>query len=91
MSLFDKATHIHPPIKVWGYTGGTAGDHTVTGITTDDKLLAVVGFVLSGALVKTWYNSLAGYSILADGAINNTGGTNNTAAIMFCMYSDWNA
>ena len=91
MSLFYRATHIHAPIKVWGYKGGTAGDHTVTGITTDDKLLGVVGFLLSGALVKTITNSLAGYSIKSTNTINNTGGTNNTQAMMFCFYSDWDA
>ena len=95
-SNFDKATHIHAPIKVWAFKGGSAGDHTVTGIATADKILGVCGCVftaaqLSTAVPSTLHNLTSEFSILADDAINNTGGTGSTNALMFCFYSDWDA
>lgn len=95
---FDKYTHIAIPLKVFCFKGGAAGDHTVTGITTDDKLVAVCGTKLTADELSTCLPASGGqlnlsseFSITGDDTINNTGGTGSADALMFAFYMDWDA
>ena len=59
--------------------GGTAGDHTVTGIKTTDKLLAVQAIAFSGGTYPSAVTGLLDeFTISADDTINNDDGTNTT-------------
>jgi len=95
---FDKYTHIAAPLKVFCFKGGAAGDHTVTGITTSDKLVGVCGTKLTADALSTCLPASGGqlnltseFSIASSNTINNTGGTGSTNALMFAFYMDWDA
>ena len=92
---FDDYTHIAPPIKTFLVAGGTAGDHTITGITTADKLLSVNSIHGSAESVSiiifTLANLFAEFSIDSDDTINNTSGTNTTNALLIVTYADYDA
>ena len=71
-------------LKVVAVSGGSAGDVTVSGISTDDALVAVIDVDVdtsSGGLADL----TSEFSISADDTINNGGGTatNNLIVIYF--------
>ena len=77
-------------------SGGSAGDHTVSGISTDDQLIGVVkidGTADTGTGDMTWACSdlASEFSITADDTINNTGGTDTTGAVLLVTYLDYDA
>ena len=74
--------------------GGAAGNHTVTGISTGDALVAVLklDFTLTDGTPNTraWtVSDLTGeFSISAADTINNAGGTDTTGAALLVLYED---
>lgn len=62
--------------------GGAAGDHTVTGIKTTDKLLAVQAITFAAGVPSAVDGLLSEFTISADDTINNTGGTATTNKLL---------
>lgn len=73
-------THTRRAQDVATIAGGAAGDHTVTGITVYDRLLAVVDVSAAGA------NLVGEFSITAADTINNDGGTDTTGAVLLIIW-----
>lgn len=74
-------------VKVAVIDGGAAGDHTVTGITTDDGLVSVLHLPNAGAVDDT--ADLTGeFTISAADTINNTDGTATTDGKLIVIYED---
>lgn len=91
---FEDYTHLLPPLKMMGVTGGSAGDHTLTGVATVDKLLSVFSLDLTGADLSVVNFSAvtdltSEFSITAANTINNTGGTDTTGALLFVLWADY--
>jgi hypothetical protein len=84
-------------IKFATIAEGAAGNHTVTGISPEDTLLAVVGFtaVLSegtpNTVAFTARNLTSEFSISAANTINNGGGTALTDGCALVVYLDKDA
>ena len=66
--------------------GGSAGNFTVTGITTSDVLLAVLYYPISGGNVTSVTNLTSEFTISAADTINNTGGTATTGGRLEVRY-----
>ena len=81
-------------VKTTVIAGGAAGDHTVTGIATDDALRAVLelDFTLAEGApnTRTWAvaDLTSEFSIGAADTINNTGGTDTSGAVLVVVYED---
>lgn len=74
--------------KRW-IAGGAAGNLTVTGIKTTDKLLYVGGFTLAEGVPNTFTalgDLTSQFSITAADTINNTGGTSSAAGVLLVEY-----
>lgn len=86
-----KAKFAGGVFKMTVIDGGSAGDHTVTGIATGDTLVSVLELALTEGTpnTRTWVASdlTSEFSISAD-TINNTGGTDTTGAILLVAYED---
>lgn len=70
--------------------GGSAGNHTVTGITTADRL-AFVGHFETAASIATLANLTAEFTITATNTINNTSGTDTTNDQLMVIWEDADA
>lgn len=66
--------------------GGSAGNLTVTGITTSDVLTAVLYYPVSGGNVTGVTNLTSEFTITAADTINNTGGTATTGGRVEVRY-----
>ncbi len=92
---FDDYTHIVPPIKTFLVGGGTAGNHTVTGITTADKILGVSSMHIDATSLSTVAFTVADltseFTVGAANTINNTSGTDTTDALLLVTYADYDA
>lgn len=79
-------------VKMSLAAGGTAGNFTVTGITTSDSIRSVwsARYLTTGAI-----NSVADltseFSVTAANTINNTGGTNTTYRLLYVLWFDADA
>jgi D-arabinose 5-phosphate isomerase GutQ len=60
-------------------SGGSAGDHTVTGIRTDDTILMAVYFAGAGSDVTDVAEIASEFTITAADTVNNDGGTDTTS------------
>ena len=69
-------------------SGGAAGNHTVTGIKTDDELFLVLYLAGAGTDVTDVSDLTGEFSISADNTINNTGGTATTGGKLLVLYYD---
>ena len=84
-------------LKISPLTEGVAGNFTVTGIATDDTLLAVVGWgvVLSAGtpntIAITKFDLSSEFTISAANTINNTGGTTLADKFMMAIWLDKDA
>lgn len=72
-----------PGLKITPIAGGSAGNHTVTGIKVTDKLISVLHWTPT-TLVPTDLTSE--FSITAANTINNTGGTDTSADYLVVYY-----
>jgi hypothetical protein len=64
--------------KITPVIGGSAGDHTLTGITTDDRILAVYDIAFGSGVPTAVADLTSEFSISGANTINNTGGTAST-------------
>lgn len=82
------STVIVPTLVQFIVAGGSAGDFTITGIKTIDKLLSVNGFTLTEGSPNTLapLNLTDEFSITAADTINNTGGTDSSAGVLIVTY-----
>lgn len=83
----DQVSHFgNLNIKFHMVGGQAAGDWTISGISTDDTLLAVVGFH------KTSYSALAdqvsGFSITAANTVNNAGQSSLASYVVLFVWLD---
>ncbi len=84
-------------IKMTALAEGAAGNFTVTGIKTEDTLLAVVGCKLAlsegtpNTVAITAANLTSEFTITADNTINNSGGTSLADTAAFCLWLDKDA
>jgi beta-galactosidase GanA len=76
-------SHIVPNLVIAPIAGGSAGDHTVTGIKVTDKLLAVMHWTPT-TLVPA--NLLSEFTISAADTINNDGGTDTSSDFLVVFY-----
>ena len=74
-------------LKVTLVTGGSAGNHTVTGITTSDEI-SWVGHLSTAAAIATLADLTSEFSITATNTINNTGGTDTTSDQLMVIWLD---
>lgn len=91
-------TGIIPRVRFTFLDGDSAGDVTLTGITTDDRLLSVqvIDLALTEAAPNTtdsWSPSdlTSEFSITAADTINNADGTDTTGDLLFVVWydADW--
>jgi hypothetical protein len=68
--------------------GGTAGDHTVTGIATGDHLISVVHLDMTG---NAETDLTSEFSITAADTINNAAGTDTSSDTLLVLYFDQSA
>lgn len=74
-------------LKIALVAGGTAGNHTVTGIATGDELVSVL-HASTAASIATVADLTSEFSISAANTINNTGGTDTTNDQLWVFYID---
>ena len=74
-------------LKVTLVAGGSAGDHTVTGITTADEI-SFVGHFSTAAAIATLADLTSEFSITAADTINNVGGTDTSSDQLMVMWLD---
>lgn len=80
------------PIGIRLVPGGSAGDISVSGITTKDNLMAVEQMSVSvdtgsGDIDNVSTSDLLSeFSIASDGTINNGGGTDTSNTVLFVMW-----
>lgn len=76
-------------LKMTIISGGSAGDHTVTGIDTEDHLIAVLHLVGDGTQLTGANNDLTSeFSISAANTINNASGTDTSNGVLIVSYFD---
>lgn len=78
-------------IKQTVIDGGAAGNHTLTGIATEDHLISVVHIEGSGTALTGAADLTAEFSITAADTINNTGGTSSADGVLVVLYFDFSA
>lgn len=66
--------------------GGAAGNHTVTGILTTDRLVSVLRADVSAGNVVNLIDITSEFTISAADTINNTGGTDTTGDRLVVIY-----
>jgi hypothetical protein len=66
--------------------GGSAGNITVTGILTTDRLIAVLYYPISTGTVTSVSDLTSEFTISAADTINNTGGTATTGGKLLVIY-----
>ena len=84
--LLGFLDHSGERTKVAVLTGSTAGDYTVTGIATNDRLIAVHAHSTTAHGPITDHTSE--FTITAANTINNTGGTDLTDNNVIVYYGD---
>lgn len=81
-------SHLAPNLGLTIVAGAAAGDVTVTGIKTRDKLISVLHVDFTDAS-ETGQDLTSEFSITADDTINNGGGTATTGGFLIVAY--WKA
>lgn len=74
--------------KIAVIAGGSAGNFTLTGITTSDALSGVVLLAGAGTDVTDISNLTSEFTITATNTINNTGGTASTGGKLLVFWQD---
>lgn len=82
-----SVTYTHPNIRQVAISGGAAGNHTLTGITTKDVILGVSHITGDGTQLTGGEDLTAEFSITADDTINNTGGTSSANGVLIVLYA----
>lgn len=88
-------TGVHPAFASANIAGGAAGNHTVTGISGQRSLLALVIAIDhdpagGGAGISTLAVTVitSEFTVSADNQINNTGGTDTTGMTLVILWTD---
>lgn len=84
MNLLETSTS-RP--KVTLVAGGSAGDHTVTGIATTDTIIWV-GHLSTAAAIATLADLTGEFTITAADTINNAAGTDTTSDQLMVIWDD---
>lgn len=71
--------HSDLAIHLFSLAGGSAGNHTVTGIKVGDKIRTVMEVTNHADLTDE-------FTVTADNTINNTGGTDTTGDDLHVLY-----
>ncbi len=79
-------THTNLALRVTVVDGGAAGDHTVTGIKTNDVLKSVVHLEGDGTQLTGAADLTDEFSITDDDTINNDGGTSSANGVLLVVY-----
>lgn len=78
--------------SVTAIAGGSAGNHTVTGITTSDALISVVRLNRDATAANIDLSTITSeFTITAANTINNAGGTDTTGDTLLITYADASA
>lgn len=87
---FEDYTHNLPPLRITPVKGGSAGNHTVTGIATADAILSVskIDFDTDGD-IATVSDLTSEFSIGAANTISNGSGTDSTDALLLVLWADY--
>lgn len=88
---FRGATQVIPAVRTAYVAGGSAGNHTLSGITLKDSLLSVHHISLTEGAPNTFSaveDLTSEFSITAADTINNTGGTDTTGGLLAVSYYD---
>jgi tripartite-type tricarboxylate transporter receptor subunit TctC len=75
-----------PNVATAVVNGGAAGNLTVTGITTSDRLIGVYKIPGAGSTVTDFLNLTSEFTITAADTINNTGGTTTASSKVLVLY-----
>ena len=75
-------SHILTSLRFEKIVGGVAGNHTVTGLKANDRLLSVLQFEKTAANITDLVDLTAEFSITADDTINNTTTDTSTDALL---------
>jgi len=91
---FEDYTHILPPLRITPVKGGSAGDFTVAGIATVDKILGIsqIEFETTASAnveISTVADLTTEFTISGAATINNTSGTDTTGALLLVMWADY--
>ncbi len=81
-----KAVVAVPALKQPEIDGGSAGDHTVTGILQTDELVSVLQVDIDTGNVVDVVDLTSEFTISAANTINNTGGTDTTGDTLIVTY-----
>lgn len=80
-------SHTDVALRQTVIAGGSTGNHTVSGITTNDVLKAVNHLVGDGTQLTGAVNDLTDeFSIDSDDTIDNTGGTDTTNGVLIVTW-----
>lgn len=74
-------------LKIALIAGGSAGDHTVTGIATTDRIVSVL-HASTAAAIATLADLTSEFSISAANTINNALGTDTSSDQLWVIYED---
>lgn len=74
-------------LKISLLAGGVAGNHTLTGITTDDELLAVLHFTAATTIADL----TSEFTIDSANTIDNTSGTDTSSDQLLVFWYDVDA
>lgn len=75
-------------VKVFLAAGAAAGNVTVTGIATGDKLVSVLRMIGAGTDVTDVSDLTSEFTVTAANTINNTGGTATSGSRLVVLYLD---
>lgn len=85
--LYVDVPTIRPDLRVTLVAGGSAGDHTVTGIAVGDEIV-FIGHFSTAAAIATLADLTSEFSITAAATINNTDGTDTTNDQLMVIWND---
>lgn len=79
-------------LKFNAIAGGAAGNHTLTGISTEDSLLGIAHVTIdTDGTVADTTDILSEFSITSDDTLNNAGGTGTTDDLLLILWQDVDA
>lgn len=90
--VFDNPSGIIPRFKMLGILGGSAGNHTLTGVAVGDRLAAVLHIPQLTEGTPNAFNApvdlTSEFTVTAANTINNTGGTDTSDGMLLILLVD---
>jgi len=84
-------SHILTSLRFAKIVGGVAGNHTLTGLKLNDRLLSVLQFEKTAANITDLVDLTAEFTITADDTINNAAGTDTSTDALLIIYVETGA